>query len=71
MDDSFHERYRHRLGDELRVSVKLLLGQLSEGDNCLDDNSPQLERFCLVMEKAFLHGLQGFLLPHPPLDRGL
>lgn len=59
MDNGFHERYRRRLGEELRISVKLLLGLLTEGDNCIDDNSPQLERFCLVVEKAFLHGLQG------------
>lgn len=58
MDNGFHERYRRRLGEELRISVKLLLGLLTEGDNCIDDNSPQLERFCLVVEKAFLHGLQ-------------
>ena len=60
MDSGFHERYRRRLGEELRISVKLLLGLLTEGDNCIDDNSPQLERFCLVVEKAFLHGLQGY-----------
>lgn len=51
--------YRAWLGDELRTSVKLLLFLLGEGHNTIDDNSPQLERFCLVMEKAFLHGLQG------------
>jgi hypothetical protein len=70
MDNGFHERYRRRLGEELRISVKLLLGLLTEGDNCIDDNSPQLERFCLVVEKAFLHGLQGYFRSFP-LFRGV
>ena len=53
------EGLRKRLLEETRISVKSLLSTCV--DNSIDDNSPQLERFCLVLEKILRHGLKGTL----------
>ncbi len=55
------EKERKRLLDETRLSVKSLLSTCSH-ENYIDDNSPQLDRFCLVLEKIFRHGMKGLFL---------
>jgi len=52
----FDDEERHQLLETTRIYVKMVLA--TSTDNTIDDNSGDLERLCMALERIFCHGLR-------------